>query len=532
MKVLVIDALARAGGKRYSTFDVVGAGPRVVAGIIKNAGFETDLKAYELVIDQPWLLKKYDIILLSAMSSDKGALSKLLDLIESINYKGTLIVGGPVSFEYKDLLSRFQRIDYVLIGEAEIPLPRFLDKINKRESVLSVPAIAFRDENGEIKVTSSQIYTPAEIISKNKPWVEIELSYPNHKIYRYYVEVVRGCSNYHRPLISWVDGLNCIKCCICRKGDLEKRMFCPANIPPGCGFCSVPHMFGPARSRSIYSIVDEIKELIHHGAKRIVLSAPDFLDYGRDLLVKPKPLTDPCYPEPNIELIEDLLSSIFDIDEVRNRTVRIFIENIKACLVTEEAARVLGKYFSGTAIHIGLETGDSKYNSQILGKPISVEHVFKAIKLLKAGGLRPYIYLMYGLPFADENVYRKTLHVIDQLSGMGVEKITLYKFVPLPGTAFQDLKPDISRYNQIISLMKKKVNKHNLYSKRSLIGKKIRVLLLYSHGKYYGYPVEHGPTVFIKGLASPKFSGCEALVEIYDIAPRFVWGRFVRIISC
>ncbi|WP_341871637.1 B12-binding domain-containing radical SAM protein [Staphylothermus marinus] len=532
MKVLVIDALARASGSRYSTFDVVGAGPRVVAGIIKNAGFKTDLKAYELVINKPELLRNYETILISAMSSDKGALSKLLNLIENINYKGKIIVGGPISFEYKELLKNNPRINYVLIGEAEIPLPKLLDNIISGEKVGNVPAVAFKDENGEIKVTSPHIYTPAEIISKNKPWVEIEKSYPDHKVYRYYVEVVRGCSNYFRPIISGIDGLNCIKCFICRKGDLDKRMYCPANIPPGCGFCSVPYMFGPARSRSIDSIVEEINELVGHGAKRIVLSAPDFLDYGRDLLVKPKPLTDPCHPKPNIEMIEALLSSLFEIDRVRNKSVRIFIENIKACLVTEDLAKILGKYLSGTTIHIGLETGDSKYNSLVLGKPISVEHVYKAVKLLKANGLRPYVYLMYGLPLANEKVYRKTLRVISKLSSLGVEKITLYKFVPLPGTAFQNLKPDIKQYSRIISLIKKKVEKYNLLTKTSFIGRKIHVLLLHSNGKYYGYPINHGPTVFVKGLTSPGFSGCEALVEIYDVAPRFLWGKFIRILTC
>ncbi|WP_342606846.1 B12-binding domain-containing radical SAM protein [Staphylothermus hellenicus] len=532
MSILVIDALARASGSRYSTFDVVGAGPRVVAGIIKNAGFKTDLKAYELVINKPEILRKYKAIMISAMSSDKGALSRLLSLVEKINYKGYIIVGGPISFEYKELLRNNPRINYVLIGEAEIPLPKLLDKILTGKNVGGVPAIAFRDESGEIKATSPHLYTPAEIISRNKPWIEIEKSYPDHKIYRYYVEVVRGCSNYFRPVISGVNGLNCIKCFICRKGDLEKRMYCPANIPPGCGFCSVPYMFGPARSRSIDSIVEEIRELIIHGAKRIVLSAPDFLDYGRDLLVKPKPLTDPCYPEPNIEMIEALLSSIFEIEEVRNRNTRIFIENIKACLVNEDVARILGKYLSGTTIHIGLETGDTKYNSLVLGKPISVEHVYKAVKLLKAYGLRPYVYLMYGLPLANEKVYRKTLKTINKLSSLGVEKITLYKFVPLPGTAFQDLKPDIKRHSRIINLIKKKVEKHNLMSKKSLIGRKIHVLLLYNNGKYYGYPINHGPTVFVKGLTSPRFSGCEALVEIYDVAPRFVWGKFIRILAC
>jgi threonylcarbamoyladenosine tRNA methylthiotransferase MtaB len=531
MRILVVDLLARAHGARYSTFDVVGAGPRVVAGIIHDHGFKVDLKAYEYIVSKPRLLSRYDIILLSAMSSDRGALSHILSLIRKYNDKAYIIVGGPISFEYDKLLREYNLINYVLIGEAEIPLPKLLDTITSGNDPGKVPALAFK-HGDEIIKTSNHLYTPPSIISKYKPWVNIEESYPAYKIYRYYVEVVRGCSNYYRPLLSGINGLNCVKCMICRKADLDKRTYCPANIPPGCGFCSVPYMFGPARSRSLESILWEIRELVKHGARRIVLSAPDFLDYGRDYLVKPKPLTDPCFPEPNIDAIKQLLSSLYDIPEIRRGSVRVFVENIKACLLNEDTARILGKYLKGTTIHIGLETGDSRYNDVVLGKPISLEHVVKAVRLLRKYGLRPYVYLMYGLPLADENVYLKTLKAINILFSEGVEKITLYKFTPLPGTAFQDLKPVIGRYKNIIEEIKEKTRYYNMTAKKTLIGRKINVLLYYNKGKYYGYPVDHGPTVFVKGLNSPKFSGCEAIVEIYDVAPRNVWGRFLRIVRC
>ena len=45
------------------------------------------------------------------------------------------------------------------------------------------------------------------------------------------------------------------------------------------------------------------------GVTRIVLSAPCFLDYGRDLLVEPEPLTDPRSPESNYNEIEKLLTA-------------------------------------------------------------------------------------------------------------------------------------------------------------------------------------------------------------------------------
>ena len=531
MKFIVIDALARAGGERYSTYDVVGAGPRIVAGILYEKGFKVDLKTYEVVLDEPSILKKYDYILISVMSQDKGALKRIIKLAKKNNPRGKIIVGGPISFEYENILREHDEIDYIIVGEAEIPLIRFLEEISSSNPrIEKVPSIAFRNGN-DVILTSPPVHTPRKILSLIKPWVFIENSYPNHKIYRYYVEVVRGCSNFYRPLLS-DDKYKCIKCMVCRNAPLKHRLKCPANIPPGCGFCSVPNLFGPARTRSPDSIVEEINDLVKHGARRIVLSAPDFLDYGRDLLVSLNPLTDPCEPAPNIEYIQELFEAIDDL-RLKHNNVVIMIENIKACLVNEEVAKLLGEYLSGTTIHIGLETGDYNYNLNVLGKPIGLKDVVKAVKLLRKNGLRPYIYLMYGLPYMSKKTYLKTIKSINILSRLGVEKITLYKFTPLPHTAFEHIAPEIEKHKELINKLKYLVNKFNYnYKKKFLLGKRIIVFLLFSKGKYYGYPLYHGPTVFVKGIKSPHFSGCLAEVEIYDVAARFVWGRFIRIVEC
>ena len=478
----------------------------------------------------------YDIIMVSIMSSDKGALEKIINKLNYSGFHGVLVVGGPASFEYANLMRVYPRIDYVIIGEAEIPLEDLLKKLDRvvyreTDKLRDVPALAYRFRE-EIRVTSQHIHTPADILSKIKPWTELENSYQNHRVLRYYVEVVRGCSNYQRPMIKGYPGLNCIKCMLCKSDDLEKRLSCPANIPPGCGFCSVPYMFGPARSRSPDSILDEISSLIKSGARRIVLSAPDFLDYGRDWLVKPKPLTNPCDPPANTEAIQQLLSSIHDIPLVRQGEVRIFIENIKACLVDEEVARVLGKYLRNTTVHIGLETGDNWFNEYVLGKPIYKEHVFKAVKLLSKYGLRPYVYLMYGIPLMNRRVYIETIKTVKELMKTDVEKITLYKYVKLPATGFQHLDYNVEGYEDLVDKLKNLVYKFNTVKKKKFLNKEIPVYLVYSRGKYYGYPVDHGPVVFVKGVRDPEYDNCLALVRIYDTGPRNLWGRFVKLIKC
>ncbi|NIU85555.1 MAG: B12-binding domain-containing radical SAM protein, partial [Candidatus Thorarchaeota archaeon] len=157
---------------------------------------------------------------------------------------------------------------------------------------------------------------PRELFNRFKPSTRVISNYPLHYAARVYVETVRGCSNYNRARVGLVGGL-CSYCGECTQGSLPDRYYCPIGIPPGCGYCSVPSLFGPPKSREKTEIELEIAQLLDRGVSRIVLSAPCFLDYGRDYLVDPDPLTDPSYPEPNYSEIDDLLSSLYSLEKLK-----------------------------------------------------------------------------------------------------------------------------------------------------------------------------------------------------------------------
>lgn len=54
-----------------------------------------------------------------------------------------------------------------------------------------------------------------------------------------------------------------------------------------CGYCVIPQLRGPVRSRSIENIVEEVKKLGQKGVSEIVLIAQDTTGYGVDLYKKP-----------------------------------------------------------------------------------------------------------------------------------------------------------------------------------------------------------------------------------------------------
>ncbi len=521
-KAVIVDALARGQGRRRVTLDVIGVGPRAVAGILMDRGFSVDIYPAETIIEEPLILGDYDVLLVSAMTSDKGAAHRVSMLWRRYS-NGPSILGGPITTEPGTVTAL--KYDYGVYGEAEIPLPRLLHSIFSGDpSVQDIPGIIVYGR----KTFKKPGYTPRKLLNYYHP--PLIDNYPLYWASRVYVEIVRGCSNFRRPSIPLPDGRKCIRCPICYRSStpLEARLACPVGIPAGCGYCSVPALYGPARSRSVDLIVKEIKSLIDKGVTRVVLSAPDVLDYGRDYLVDPKPLTDPCSPGANLNALKNLFEKIWEIPEIYSGDAFILLENMKACLVDERVAGILSKYFQGTPVHIGVESGDDTH-LRLIGRPSYTRDVERAVKLLSEKGMEPYVYFIYALPGENREVALKTTAFMEKLARLGARKITVYRFRPLPGTAFEKYYTTVTANSLLI---KRKAVELNKKLKRELVGKTVKAVIAghrRDRGLLVAYPLPHGPVVLLQG--SRKLIGWIVEVKILDvISDRETLGVITRIL--
>jgi ribosomal protein S12 methylthiotransferase len=73
-----------------------------------------------------------------------------------------------------------------------------------------------------------------------------------------------------------------------------------------CGFCIIPKLRGAQRSRSVYSVVEEVHALVAHGTKEVCLVAQDLTTYGSDL-----------EPASNLETLLDALGAIEGLEWIR-----------------------------------------------------------------------------------------------------------------------------------------------------------------------------------------------------------------------
>lgn len=523
MDTVVLDCLATGDRlRRVSTLDAIGTGPRLVLGILRSEGYSTTLIPCSEAKRKASVIRRARYVLVSGMSTDLGSMER----VRRFWVGKPAIAGGPSSVDYGHLLRR--GYDYVVIGEAELPLPLLMERLDEGSDVSSVPNVAWLGERGPIR-NPGPPYVTEPHLWRFTPDVEAVRAYPGWWGARVYVEVVRGCSNFYRPTLPLADGRRCIFCDICRSGPLERRSFCPIKIPPGCGYCSVPALFGPARSRPLRAIVDEVHELLDIGVRRVVLSAPDILDYGRDWLVKPEPLTDPRSPPPNLDALEALLSSVTDHPKVGEGEAYVLVENIKPNLVNEDVAKLLGKYLRGTPVHIGLETGDEEHH-RALGRPSTVGEVIRAVRLLREAGLNPYVYVIHGLPGESERTVENTVRVVERVREAGAEHVTLYRFTPLKGTAFEGFPRPPPAVKSVARPLYEVIRKINREANSRYVGKVVKVVGVSSKDNFIvSYMLPHGPVVRVKGDKLEGLVGSEFYVRITGvIKERVLEGVFVN----
>ncbi|MEM4734946.1 MAG: radical SAM protein [Candidatus Thorarchaeota archaeon] len=496
--VLIVDALASGDGRRSSSRDVIGVGPRAVAGVMERHDIPCRIARAEDIISTPNRIRSFSHLALSAMSMDLPTVRRVVDLWKRLRRTGRILVGGPISSAPSLVLNEV-RPDVVVIGEGEITLSELVSSGFFEDSspdLSSIDGLGYID-GGQVRITPPRELIPEESISNLRPSVHRIVDYPSYQASRVYVEVVRGCSNFMRPRLRLQDGRQCVECGGCESEDLKERIRCPEGIPPGCGFCSVPAVWGPPRSRSVESVVEEVRLLLEAGVHRVVLAAPDFLDFHRG----PQPLTDPCHPPANLREIRRLLEALVRLPSVMNGLCHIGIENIKACLLTEDVVRVISGILGDTSIHIGLETGSGPH-MRAIGKYGSPEDVLHAVSVAKKHGLRPFVYLIYGLPGESPETTRMTLDMMHRLYQAGMERVVLYGFRPLPGSAFQGSSPPSPR-DQSSRVLQEVARRLNKARKTEQIGKVVRGIAAEMsssrHGYTMVYPLGDGPIMTVPG---------------------------------
>ena len=502
MNALIVDALAANEGRRKFSRDAIGAGPRLLAGIFEKNNRDVRIKRVENFLeDNGEVNERIDLFLISAMSVDKIAVQKAIKKIKNNHPNSKIILGGPILSEIS--ISREIKFDVGVIGEGE----RIVEQLIKCDFNFEIFQEPEYSMNFNIEKDSQTL-----LIQDTKPFnfniFDLYFSstkrisdYPDHWFSKVYVELVRGCSNHYRgDLVKTAGG--CSECGECDDPDTIISGDCPEDIPSGCGFCSVSSTFGAPRSKKIDLISKEVEELLNHGVRRIVLSAPGFLDFYRG--GENKKIFSPTKPSANHEKLEKLLQILSEIRDKQEQTCSISIENVKPSLVTAEITKLIGKFLPNTSISIGCETFDVSH-SNLIGRPSEPSRALEAAKLFSADGISPQIYLIHSLPGETVRSLEITKEIVEKQLSEYAEKITVYKYLSLPSSPFTVTDVELPRKRHLLDIkrdeLKDSIIEFNLEKKKQMIGEKLITIVAEKdrvrENTYISYPIFSGPAISI-----------------------------------
>ena len=510
--ILIVDALGAGLGQRRSSRDSIGCGPRTVAGVFEKHDFISKIVRAEDILATKGTLRGFTHLAISAMTMDLVTTQQVVHFWRKLHPRGRVIIGGPIATGAEKIFQELHP-DLYVIGEGEETIEELIRKgfFNSEIDLGSIKGIAYLESDAMI-FTNPRTYLESQKLSSFHPSTTRIVDYKTYQACKVYVETVRGCSNFNRTKIRLPDQRKCSECGNCESINLIDRLECPEDIPPGCGFCSVPATWGPPRSRNASAIIREVEELLDLGVRRIVLEAPDFLDYMRG----PTPLTNPCFPPANLDAISELLNSLQSLQQFHEGLAHLSIENIKACLFDENVASTISESLPNCSPNIGLETGSEKH-MRAIGKCGTPMDVLRAVQIAKEYGMAPFVYLIFGLPGETLESVDQSVRIMREIEEAGAERIILYGFRPLPGSAFSDY-PETIINNPISQKMRDEAIRINLKKKQEYIGKIIQGIAAEPswerHGYTMIYPFAEGPLMTIQGGFS---SGTLLKVKITNV---------------
>lgn len=130
---------------------------------------------------------EYDVVAFSCYIWNITQTLAVARELKRINPSIKILLGGPeVSYDYMDVITR-DEVDYIIVGEGEIPFASFL---NHYPDLSLVPNLVYK-ENGEVKFFPQQVTFDVNELSGINPYINDASDDLYNKVC--YIETSRGC---------------------------------------------------------------------------------------------------------------------------------------------------------------------------------------------------------------------------------------------------------------------------------------------------------------------------------------------------
>ncbi|MFA5029371.1 MAG: radical SAM protein [Patescibacteria group bacterium] len=320
---------------------------------IKILDLELESKSDEEIGD--YLLKeKPQVVGITLISFLLIDVINLISLIRRFLPEVKIIAGGPHACIYPVETLNSLHVDYVVLGEGELPCFDLISNLDDLEKLKKVRGLVFKD--GEEIINTG----PRELIQDLD-----SLPFPARELTEY--------KKYYSTLAL---------------ANPTTTMFTSRGCPYQCVFCDRPHLGKFFRARSAKNVVDEMEEVVGLGIKEIYI-------YDDTFTIDRQRVVDIC-------------------EEILRRNLKIYWDVRARVNTVDEELLKLMKKAGCSRIHYGVESGVDRVLEN-LRKGITVEMVRRAFKMTKIVGIETAAYFMVGCPGETMDDIKKSVELAKEL---------------------------------------------------------------------------------------------------------------------
>ena len=234
-----------------------------------------------------------------------------------------------------------------------------------------------------------------------------------------------------------------------------------------CSYCIIPYARGRVRSRSVESIVQEVKAIAQKGLKEIVITGIHIASYGKDL-------------KEDITLI-DLLEELDKIDGIK----RIRLGSLEPTIITEEFMKRLANLeHICDHFHLSLQSGCNETLKR-MNRRYTVEEFEEVVKRIRNYYPKAALTtdIIVGFPGETEKEFEKTYQFLEKID---FYKMHVFPYSPRKGTKAAVMQNQITkqikeeRSKKLIALSDENEKRQN----EAYIGKEVEVLFEEKEGYY------------------------------------------------
>jgi len=309
---------------------------------------------------------------------------QLVERLRSRLPETPIVVGGPHPAALpEECLRRCPGLDFVVLGEGEVPLQRLCEALESGAGLEGLEAVARRLEDGSVGWTPQRLSLVRDLD---------ELPFPARHLLP--MEAYVTTREAHGPV-----------------GERWTSLLSSRGCPYGCTFCQSRNTRW--RGRSATNVVDEMEECVARWGVR------EF-----------------HFEDDNLTLDRRRVRAIADEILRRGLDVRWQTPNgIRASSTDRETLQAM--WDSGCRhITVAPESGSERVLTEVVrkGRDFELEQLVRVARDARGLGMKVAAYFVLGLPGERPYDAEATIALIRRLARVGVDEVGIALFTPLPGT--------------------------------------------------------------------------------------------------